>query len=173
MDLWEPFAVYSPCCRCPTQCDVWRRENTPLKNPKKEILFKVWNRVQRIQRVANKIGDYAKTENQPSPASPITVVLPEASSNISLQKNRWSTNPEARVMLGSSCKGTITNQTLFASSPNICGISNSIKKRKITSPPDISGTRPWVSDKGSSWWRKIRPRWQQAAAIQLQFWCHQ
>lgn len=57
-------------------------------------------------------------------------------------------------------------------SPNICGISNSPKKRIITSPPDIRGSRPWVSDKGSSWWRWIRPRWQQAAAIQLQFWCH-
>ena len=51
-----------------------------------------------IQRFVNKVGEDAKTENQPSPASPITVVLPEASSNISLQKNRWSTNPEARVM---------------------------------------------------------------------------
>ena len=60
----------------------------------------------------------------------------------------------------------------FLQAHPICGISNSIKKRKIASPPDISGARPWVSNKGGSWWRKIRPRWQQAAAIQLQFWCH-
>ena len=171
MDLWEPFAVYSPCCRCPTQCDVWRRENTPLEIPKKERLVKVWNQVQTIQRFANKVGEDAKSENQPSPASPITVVLPEASSNISLQKNRWSTNLEARVMW---CvlivKGQHNTSYPFCKIP--CGKSNSIKKQKITIPPDISGSRPWVSNKGGSWWRKIRPRWQQAAAIQLQFWCH-
>ena len=54
-----------------------------------------------IQRFVNKVGEDAKTENQPSPASPITVVLPEASSSISLQT-------EVRFVTASVKKGQIS-----------------------------------------------------------------